>query len=124
MFGFEKLEVWKKAIKFCEIIFEIVVSLPKLYQFSLGNNLIRASISISNNIAEGTGRKSKKEANNFYNISKKSVYESVNMLIILSRKSLINKDKFNKIYKKAEEISKMLTGLSTYALRAPVRFRN
>lgn len=111
MFGFEKLEVWKKAIKFCEIIFEITVSLPKLYQFSLGNNLIRAGISISNNIAEGTGRKSKKEANNFYNISKGSVYESVNMLIILSRKSLINKDKFNEIYKEAEEISKMLTGL-------------
>lgn len=111
MFGFEKLEVWKKAIKFCELVFEIAESLPKLYQFSISNNLIKAVVSIPNNIAEGVGRKSKKEANNFYNIAKGSVYESMNIIIILNKKLLIGKENYDKAYKDAEELSKMLTGL-------------
>lgn len=85
----------------------------KLYQYSFGDQLRRAGLSVPNNIAEGNGRRSKKESSNFYNISKGSVYECVNILVILNNRKLIDWEKFDRevIYKLAEEIAKMLSGL-------------
>lgn len=53
MFPFEKLEVWKKAINFSDVILSLADSIGKKDQYSLGEQIRRASISITNNIAEG-----------------------------------------------------------------------
>ncbi|MFZ5391230.1 MAG: four helix bundle protein [Patescibacteria group bacterium] len=111
MFKFETLEVWKKSQKLCNDILEDIKVFPVEYRYTIGNNLIRAAISVSNNIAEGSGRKGNKEANNFYNIAKGSVYEVVNVFTILFNKDLIKQNRFKQIYQQSEEISKMLTGL-------------
>jgi four helix bundle protein len=113
MFRFQKLDVWKKAIDFTDPMLQIAESLPQKHQFSLGEQLRRATISIPNNIAEGSGRKSRREAGNFYNIAKGSVYEVLNTLVIISKRKLFDSNTFDKerIYNEAEEISKMLTGL-------------
>lgn len=112
MFKFQKLDVWGKSINFCQIMIGIADSLSQRYQFSLGEQLRRAAISIPNNIAEGAGRRNRKEAVQFFNIAKGSVYEVVNLLVILSRQKLL-KDKYDrpKLYSDSEEIAKMLTGL-------------
>jgi four helix bundle protein len=111
MFKFETLEVWKKSQRFCSDIIDDVKKLPNDYRYTIGNNLIRAAISVPNNIAEGSGRKSKKEANNFYNIAKGSVYEVINVSMLLVDKSLITQSRFDIIYQQSEEIARMLTGL-------------
>ena len=111
MFKFETLEVWKKAQKLCHEVIDDVKGLPIEYRYTIGNNLVRAVISIPNNIAEGTGRKSKREAYNFYNIAKGSAYEVVNVSMILNEKKLINQKRFCVIYSESEEICRMLTGL-------------
>ena len=111
MFPFEKLEVWKKAIDFNDEVLSLADSIGKKDQYSLGEQIRRASISITNNIAEGGGRSSKKEKAYFYNMARGSVYEVVNLLEICGRKGYLDKDKHAKLYKEAEEISKMLSGL-------------
>lgn len=113
MFRFQRLDVWQKSIDFTKIILGITDRIPQRYQFSLGEQLRRAVISISTNIAEGSGRKSPKEARNFYNIAKGSVYEVVSLLTILFRFKIIDDSKIDKerIYEDAEEIARMLTGL-------------
>ena len=111
MFKFETLEVWKKAQKLCSEILDEVHRLPNEYRYTIGNNLIRAAISIPNNIAEGTGRKSKKEAHNFYNIAKGSAYEVVNVSMILRDKKVLAIERFQELYRDSEEICRMLTGL-------------
>lgn len=111
MFSFERLNVWEKAIEYCDKMIIIADSLPKQYRYTFGSQLINAALSIPNNIAEGSGRKGTKEANNFYNISKGSAYETVNILIILVKRKLYFKEKFRERYKEGEEICKMLTGL-------------
>ncbi|MFH1112202.1 MAG: four helix bundle protein [Patescibacteria group bacterium] len=111
MFKFETLEAWKKSQHLCSIILDEVKNLPNEYRYTIGSNLIRAAISVPNNIAEGAGRKNKKESINFYNIAKGSVYEIVNVVMILFNKNLITKQYMDEIYKQSEEIARMLTGL-------------
>lgn len=111
MFKFETLDVWKKSQQFCMDILEDIKKLPPDYRYTIGNNLIRAAISVPNNIAEGRGRKTKKEANNFYNIAKGSVYEVVNVSMIMFSKKLLTPSRYHQIYQQSEEISRMLSGL-------------
>lgn len=59
-FDFEKLIVYQKSLEFIDKIFDIYKILNHDYKISIGSNLIRAGLSIANNIAEGNGKKSKK----------------------------------------------------------------
>lgn len=112
MFKFETLNVWSKAMEYADLLIEVADGLPQRYQFSFGEQLRRVALSIPNNIAEGSGRRSKREAANFYNIAKGSVYESINILMILSKRKLLRVDfPRKKVYNDAEEICKMLSGL-------------
>lgn len=113
MFKFQTLDVWKKSVEFADVMISISEDLPNKYQFSFADQLRRAGLSVPNNIAEGNGRRTKRESSNFYNISKGSVYECVNILVILSKRNLVDWKKYDReyIYKLSEEIAKMLSGL-------------
>ena len=65
-FKFQTLEVWKKSVEFADLMIEIADKLPQKYQFSFGEQLRRAGLSVPNGIAEGNGRKSIKEGNCYY----------------------------------------------------------
>jgi len=111
MFKFQTLDVWKKAIAFCDVCLKLADTFPQREQFSLGEQLRRAAISVPNNIAEGTGRTSANEAKCFYNYAKGSVYEVVNLLVIAAKRGHLSKADFQTYYGNGEEIAKMLTGL-------------
>ncbi len=113
MFKFETLNVWKKSVTFANLMIDVGDGLQQKYQYSFGDQLRRAGLSVSNNIAEGSGRKGKKESNHLYNIAKGSVYECVNIITILDMREMVDWKKYNKkdIYNLAEEISRMLSGL-------------
>ena len=113
MFKFQKLEVWKKSIELGKTGFKIAEELPQKHQFSFGDQLRRALLSISNNIAEGSGRVTFKDQSNFYNMAKGSVYEVVNILVFISQVGLLNlsEEEKRKMYDLADEICKMLSGL-------------
>jgi four helix bundle protein len=85
--------------------------IPQKDQFSLAEQLRRAALAISTNIAEGSGRKSIKEAGYFYNIAKGSVYEVISLIIITKRRRYCSKEEFNKVYELSDEIARMLSGL-------------
>lgn len=113
MFKFQTLNVWKKSIEYVDEMMSIADYLPQKYQFSIGEQLRRAALSITNNIAEGSGRRTKKDASVFYNFAKGSVYETINILTVISKRGLLKKTDNEKriLYNTAEEICKMLTGL-------------
>jgi four helix bundle protein len=60
-FKFESLDVWKRGIEFADTMFSVADELPQKYQFSLGEQLRRASLSVPTNVAEGSGRDGAKE---------------------------------------------------------------
>jgi len=106
-FDFERLEVYQLALEFLDFIFEICKNLPRDLQYVLGDNLKRAGISISNNIAEGSGKKSGKEKARYYGISLDSTRETANMFIILDRQKAI----IGENYLKARTYAKRLTSM-------------
>jgi four helix bundle protein len=111
MFSFEKLEVWKKSVDLCEELLILSDRIGQSDRYSLGEQIRRAAISVSNNIAEGGGRRNKKEKVYFYNIARGSIYEIANLLEICKRRRHLGKEGHMSFYQKAEEIAKMLSGL-------------
>ena len=73
-FRHEKLYVYQKAINFLALAFKIINKMPKGYSF-LSDQLKRASISISLNIAEGNSKSSQKETARFMQIARASANE-------------------------------------------------
>ena len=111
MFNFQNLRVWQKSVNLIAELDSMLNDLPRKEQYSLGEQLRRASLSISCNIAEGSGRKSKREAGYFYNVAKGSVYETVSLMEVIKNKGYINITEHKRIYDTCEEIAKMLSGL-------------
>ena len=104
---FRKLKVWEKAHKFVLDVYAITKNFPKEEIYGITNQLRKAAISIPNNIAEGCGRKSKKELANFLNISMGSASE-VEYLLLLSYDLHYLKDKYQILNENLIEIRKML----------------
>jgi four helix bundle protein len=111
MFNFEKLEVWQKAIDFADLIYNETRRFPAEERFGLTNQLRRAAVSISSNIAEGSSRSSKTDFARFTEIAAGSVFEAVSQAFIARRQSFLNEQQFRGIYGNAEELSRMLSGL-------------
>jgi four helix bundle protein len=111
-FKFEKLDAWQQAIDFCDKIISIADGLPQRYQFSLGEQLRRASISIPTNIAEGSGRDNPKECRYFYTVAKGSVYEVVSLLVICRKRDLLADAEYQALYPEADRLAALIHGLA------------
>ena len=111
MFNFEKLEVWHKAIAFADMVYELTGNFPSDERFGLTNQMRRAAVSISSNLAEGTSRSSSSDYARFVEIATGSLFEVVSQSTISRRRGFLSEDKYRSIYAAAEEQSRMLSGL-------------
>jgi len=85
--------------------------LPKEFKYSIGSNLLRAGLSIANNLAEGSGKKLKKEKARYYGTSLDSARECVSFFNVLIRQSFLDKTTFKDLRSDSREITSMITGL-------------
>lgn len=108
-FKFERLDVWRRSVDWTNILFDVANAFPQNYQFSLGEQLRRAALSIPTNIAEGCGRDRSKEQSYFFRIAKGSVYEVVSLLIIAGKQGVLSRQQYKEHYTEANEIAAMLT---------------
>ena len=76
-FGFKNLEVWKVSKSFAKDVYELTSFFPSDERFGLVAQLRRAAISVMSNIAEGAGRKHKKEFDHFLYLARGSLNETV-----------------------------------------------
>jgi four helix bundle protein len=109
MFNFEKLEVWQKAIDFADLVYTTTRNFPSDERFGLTNQMRRAAVSISSNIAEGCSRASKTDFARFIEIATGSVFEVASQASIGRRQSFVDDAQFQALYAAAEEQSKMLS---------------
>jgi four helix bundle protein len=111
VFDFEKFPVYKLALEYARNAEDLLLQLDLPRNSRIGDQLSRASLSISLNIAEGAGRYSKADKRNFYIIARGSVFECVAILDVLLTKGRIDSAIRLKHYATLEELSKMLSGL-------------
>ena len=114
MFSFESLDIWKESVKFAAEMYKLVKDFPNFETYNLISQLTRASVSISLNIAEGSSRKSQVDFKRFIQISIGSLNEVVTCLFIARHEQYIDEKKFEEVYKRCEQLSKMLHGFSRY----------
>jgi len=110
-FKFERLDVWQRSVVFADCIFAATDGFSQRYQYSLGDQLRRAVLSVPTNIAEGSGRDAPKESAYFYRIAKGSIYEVVSLLAVAQRHNLIETQACAEYYREANELAAMLIGL-------------
>lgn len=110
MFKFEKLAVWQRAVGFADLIYTHSQSFPDSEKFGLTNQIRRAAVSVSSNIAEGSARPDPDFAR-FIGYAAGSLYEVITQTTIARNRRYLTADPLAAIYDEGEEISRMLSGL-------------
>lgn len=87
-----------------------------LKDFSYKDQICRAAVSVSNNIAEGFDRNSNKEFVRFLFIARGSNSEVKSMIYLGQKLNYINQPQFNEAISKCNEVGKTLNGFITYPL--------
>ncbi len=104
MFRFEKLNIWQESRVLVKKIYALTERFPSGERFCLTDQVRRAAISISLNIAEGSDRKSDNEFKRFLRMSISSAEEVVTGLYIALDLQYLNQQEFDVIYQELNKI--------------------
>lgn len=107
-FRFESLQVWQRAADVSGSLFKLAEKLDERRFYRFAEQLRAAVLSITNNIAEGSGSTSAADFANFINIARRSVFEVANMLMIFMREGYLQKAEVEHLLVELAEQSKML----------------
>ena len=119
MGDFKKLNVWNKAKDLAVYIYHITKSGAISKDFGLRDQMRRAAVSISANIAEGEQLNSNSQATRHFYIARGSVAELYTQAIIAYEVDYVNREVFEKIEKEYNDISSMITKLIQARAKSP-----
>ena len=108
-FRFQDLKIWQLAIEIADQLFDIADDLEQKRLYRFAEQLRSAGMSMSNNIAEGSGSTSKKEFRQFLNMARRSTFENANILILLERRKLLAKESSDKILVQLDRLCRQIT---------------
>ncbi len=109
-FRFERMEVWQRAADMAFNLGNVADQLASRHLYRFAEQLRAAALSISNNIAEGSGSSSNNEFRNFLNIARRSAFECASMLLIFQRHQLIPATEVSTHLSELNQICRMITG--------------
>lgn len=109
--SFTDLEVWKEGHQLVLQIYKVTKSFPSEEKFGLIDQIRRAAVSITSNIAEGFSRYNFKEKKQFYRMALGSLTEVQNQLLIARDVGFLEGVLFNELAQQTVSVSKLLNGL-------------
>ena len=112
--SFTQLDAWKRSHQLAIAIFRYCERLSR-YD-ALRNQMERSALSITSNIAEGFSRQGKKEKLQFYYVSKGSLTELQNQLLVAKDIGYLTQKEFNSIAEQTVLVHKLLNGLIKSAI--------
>jgi four helix bundle protein len=112
LFRFEDLEVWQRAADLAFNLGNVADQLEQQRRYRFAEQLRAGALSISNNIAEGSGSTSNNEFRNFLNFARRSAFECANMLLVFQRQSLVPAEDVRPMLVELNEVCRMISGLS------------
>lgn|SRR5690606_18870168 len=110
---YKNLHIWQKSMDLVDMVYSLTKNFPKEEIYGLTNQVRRSAVSIPSNIAEGAGRNSNSQFQNFLSYSNGSTLELDTQLIISNRQGYINQNDLNEITQLIEDIQKMNYKLQT-----------
>ena len=111
MNSFRKLDAYVYAKELVKQVYALIKKFPKEEQYALCDQLRRAVISITSNIAEGSGRTTPKDQAHFYTMAFGSLMEVLAQLDIACELEYLTKTEFDQIELLINKEAKILSGL-------------
>ena len=108
MHNYLELKIWQRSRELVKLIYQLTESFPDSQKYGLTNQMQRAAISISSNIAEGAGRNSSKEFVRFLDIANGSAFELETQLFLCADLGYTKISQVENIISELKEIQKMI----------------
>lgn len=110
-FGYRNLVAYQKAKEVRKQVYRLLKQFPKSEQFALCDQLRRAAVSITSNIAEGITRYSAKDKVHFLEISYGSLMEVMSQIEIAEEEQYITTEQFHNMEILIADTARLLSGL-------------
>ncbi len=108
--NFREYPVWQQAVEYATKIYQITAEMPYFEKKGLCDQLQRAVVSISSNIAEGSARPSDYDFTHFLDMALGSSYEVETQLLISNNIGYINLNIYEQLHEEIISIEKQLAG--------------
>lgn len=103
--------MWQDAVNYATLVYQVTSKLPWFEKKGLCDQLQRAVVSISSNIAEGAGRSTDADFAHFLDMALGSANEVETQLLISKNLKYISEEQYNLLINTLTGIQKQLTGL-------------
>lgn len=117
-FRFQDLKIWELSIQIALELFEIADELERRRLYRFADQLRGSALSMSNNIAEGSGSTSKREFKQFLNMARRSTFENANILILLAKRELIGEKQLEKLLDDLDHLCRQITNFQNSLVTA------
>jgi four helix bundle protein len=97
------------AIEIADELFDVADELERKRLYRFAEQLRAAGMSMSNNIAEGSGSSSNKEFKQYLNMARRSTFENANILILLHKRNLITDKSLERLLDKLDHLCRKIT---------------
>ncbi|RCH56363.1 four helix bundle protein [Mucilaginibacter hurinus] len=114
LFRFQSLEIWQLAIELGSQLCEIAEALEAKKKYRFAEQLNGAALSISNNIAEGSGSNSKKDFSRFLDYAHRSVFENANILFLLHLRKYISDEQLTFFLEELNKLARKINSFQKY----------
>ena len=109
--NFREYKVWQDAVAYASEVYKITQDMPWFEKKGLCDQLQRAVVSISSNIAEGAAKPSDVEYAKFWDIALGSAFEVETQLLIAKNVGYLNEELYNNLLTELNGIERQLNGL-------------
>jgi len=108
-FRFMDLEIWQDAMEVAGRLFDLADRLESKRLYRFAEQLRGSGLSMSNNIAEGSGSSSRREFSNFLNIARRSTFENANVTLVLESRGLVDEGEVTELLERLDHLCRKIT---------------
>lgn len=110
--NYKNLKIWQRSVTFCTLVYSTSKAFPESEKFGLTSQIRRAAVSVSSNIAEGAGRKSRADFIRFLRMAEGSANEVETHILIAQNLNFINHETAKILINEINQILKMIGGFT------------
>jgi four helix bundle protein len=111
---FEDLEIWQRACQLAVNFHQLAERLNERRLYRYSEQLRAAGLSLSNNIAEGSGSTHPQEFIQFLNIARRSLFENVSMLLVFEKLGVLASRETDKLLTDRDALSRKITAFTHF----------